>query len=48
VVRERQDPHVSSLKEPTDTARVVSALKRAGLTSETQDSKERKGQETKP
>lgn len=33
MVGERPDPHVSALKEPTDTARVVSALKRAGLTS---------------
>jgi uncharacterized membrane protein len=45
VVRERSDPHVSALKEPTDAARVVSALKRAGLTSESQDTKERKGTE---
>lgn len=41
-VRERDDPHVSVLKEPTDTARVVSALERAGLTSETQKSTAKK------
>jgi uncharacterized membrane protein len=36
MVKEREDPHVSVLKEPTDAARVVSALERAGLMSEAQ------------
>jgi uncharacterized membrane protein len=36
MVREREDPHVSVLTEPTDAARVASALERAGLTNETQ------------
>jgi uncharacterized membrane protein len=34
MVRERDDPHVSALKEPTDAARVATELERAGLTSE--------------
>jgi uncharacterized membrane protein len=42
MVRDRQDPHVSALKEPTDTATVVSALKSAGLTSEHTEAKESK------
>jgi uncharacterized membrane protein len=42
MVRDRQDPHVSALQEPTDTATVVSALKSAGLTSEHTEAKESK------
>jgi uncharacterized membrane protein len=44
MVRERDDPHVSVLKEPTDAAKVVSALERAGLTSESQKSAARKSE----
>jgi uncharacterized membrane protein len=34
MVRDRTDPHASALKEPTDTAQVLSALKKTELDSE--------------
>jgi uncharacterized membrane protein len=44
-VSNREDPHVSALKEPTDAAGVASALERAGLTSEAQKATGKKPEE---
>jgi uncharacterized membrane protein len=41
-VRERTDPHVSALKEPTDAASLLSALKDTGLTGEPPSRPEKK------